>query len=498
MLALLDETDQRRIKLLEVLARQPGWIIIGELALLVHASERTVHSDLAYLKNRWEGQLQIEVSLKNGVRLGCHHAATLHEIQIDIFKSAVAPRFLRNLFFFPHQTIEFYTKKLFISKSTLVRLIPKINATLATTTVSIERRGLCYSLFTPDEQELRKLLATMYLELNPPLAELPDVSVEWLVPGAKKPMNFSRLHAIVSDMLLLSPNREAVELVLKNSLAVPQMVAFYFVSLIREYQGFHVASDYALRSEITEQDLIYILERFPTLTRENLQPIHALLMKPFLTSDNEAEEALLDAQAHAYFTRVFVALHVSCPDEIRRQLVQTMKILYHYALIYPIYSTGFFMRINGFITSLQESHPKLYDAFSESLVAFNRAMQIDLTTSMPELILHACFLFPALGMASPPRRVFIVSDSGIEHASFIANFVRSYLNGAYYETVQVAPVSYASAIDPAFGSQLATDDIFVATAPNLMHLAPECQSILFHDFPSVENLCDLYNTIYRK
>lgn len=497
MLALLDETDQRRIKLLEVLARQADWITIGELALLVDASERTIHSDLTYMKNRWDKQLPIDVSLKNGVQLGYHNAATLHEIQIDIFKSAVAPRFLRDLFFFPHQTVEFYTKRLFVSKSTLVRLIPKINEYLATTKILIERRGLCYCLSTPDEQELRKLLATLYLELNPRLSQLPDEQAEWPVPGAKKPMDFSRLYTIVSVMLRQSPNREVIKLVLKDALALPQMVAFYFVSLIREYQGFHVASDYALGTEITEQDMQYFLERFPTLTLENLQPIHALLMKPFLLPQDESEEARLDAESSACFTRVFDALHVSCPEETQRQLVHMMKILYHYVLIYPIQVTGFVRRINGFISSLQGSNPKLYQAFFESLTLFNRAMQVDLIASLPDLILHSCFLFPALGMATPPRRVFIVSDSGIEHASFIANSVRSILNGAHYETVQVTPVSYASAIDPAFATQLTKDDILLSTVPGLMQLAPKSHSILFHDFPSVENFCTLYNTVYR-
>ena len=101
-------------------------------------------------------------------------------------------------------------------------------------------------------------------------------------------------------------------------------------------------------------------------------------------------------------------------------------------------------------------------------------------------------------MASPPCRVFIVSDSGIEHAAFIASFIRSSLNSDYYETVQVTPVPYASAIEPGFADRLHKDDILITTVPSLMQIAPNSQAILFHDFPSIENFCSLLSAIYRR
>jgi hypothetical protein len=303
MLALLDETDRRRIKLLEVLTQQSGWITIGVLAPVVHASERTIHSDLIYFKNQWDSQLQIDISLKNGVQLGCHNAAVLHEIQIEIFKAAVAPRLIRDLFFFPYRDAEFYTRKLFISKSTFVRIIPKINAYLCGSNISIERNDLCFHLAALDELELRKLLSTLFLELNPLLMQLPDLEIELPIPSVNRPVNFSRFYKIVKSMLLQSSDHEAIELVLKDTSALPQMVAFYFVSLIRECQGFHAASSYPLGSEISAEDFHYIEEHFPSITIENLQPIHGLLMKPFLHPEDPSADAALDEEATAYFTR---------------------------------------------------------------------------------------------------------------------------------------------------------------------------------------------------
>lgn len=497
---LLDETDQRRIHLLEVLTKQPGWITIGELARLVDASERTIHSDLIYLKNKWENALQIDISLKNGVRMDCQSAALLHKIQVDIFKSGVAPRFLRDLFFFPHQNEEFYTRKLFISKSTFVRMIPKINAYLTPLGLAIERNELCYCLRANDELELRKLLAMMYLELNPPLSQLPGLKVEWPVPGARKPVSFSRLYDIVSSLLRQTPNHESVSLVLKDTLALPQMVSFYFVSILREQQGFTITrrGQRPVVVQASEQDVSYLHECFPSVQPQQLHTIHTQLLKPFLPPDDSAADARLETEAALFYQRVFEKLHVSCPPETLRQLVLTLKILYAYVLLYPVSIDGYLRRINGFVISMQTAHPKLYDAFTDSLTVFNRSTGKDLTASLPDLMLHSCFLFPALGMASPLHRVFIVSDSGIEHASFIASVIQSAMNNSSYETVQVTPVSYASAIDPAFTASLTKEDIFITTTPELLQLAPNSNTILFQDFPSLKNLYQLYDAIYQR
>jgi len=497
MLFLLDETDQRRIALLNILTHQEGWITIGALACLVRASERTVHSDLIYLKNKWESPLQIDISQKNGVRLGCQNAAILHEIQIDIFKSGVAPRFLRDLLYFPFETEEFYLKRLFISKSTFVRMIPKINAHLSAANFAIERNERGYFLHANDELELRKQLAALYLELNPLLSQLPELPIEWSVPGARRPVNFTRLYGIVSSLLRQAPNREAVDLVLKDGSALPQMVSFYFMSILREQQGFAIVRHRPISAKLSDQDVFYLLECFPSIQPQQLQSIHALLMKPFLKPANPALDARLEKEAEAFFARIFESLHVSCPPEIFRELVLAMKILYYYMLAISVPVSSFLRRSNGFVTSVQAAHPKLYDAFYESLDVFNRAMEADLFPSLPNLMLHSCFLFPALGMASPLRRVFIVSDSGIAHASFIASFIRSSMNSSDYETVQVFPVSYASAIDPAFTANLTKEDIFITTVPVLLQLAPCSTTILFHDFPSVRNFCQLYDAIYR-
>jgi len=498
MLALLDETDQRRIGILETLMQQTQWITIGELAQRVGASERTVHSDLVFIKNEWGEKLQLDVSLKNGVQLGCRSAAVLHDIQIDIFKSAVAPRFLRDLFFFSDQTIEFYTQKLFVSKSTLVRLIPKVNACLSAVNVSIERCGLTYRLSAQDEQEFRKLFSVAYVELNREIMHQRPAQIELNIPGATAPVCFPRLRGIVQVMLQQSPNHSTIDLVFRDATALTQMVAFYIVSLLRETQGFHIESARPLGAEISSQDLQYLMELFPGISGENLKPIHELLMKPFFTPGETGDAAQLDRETTAFYERVFAELHVSCPPETRMKLKQAMEILYHYVFVCPAYATEFIRHINGFVSAVQDCHPRLYSSFQDSLLAFSGAMGVDLHHILSELIVHSCFIFPALGMATPTKRIAIVSDSGIEHAEFIASFIRSIFNGACYETVQVTSIPYMDAMDPAFESHFAKEDIFITTDPNLMHQITSRPVLLFHDFPTDENFGQLYDAIYRK
>ena len=72
------------------------------------------------------------------------------------------------------------------------------------------------------------------------------------------------------------------------------------------------------------------------------------------------------------------------------------------------------------------------------------------------------------------------------------------MNSSYFKSVLVTPISYAQAVDPAFASSLTAEDIFVTNAPSFLRLVPGSQTLLFHDFPSMEDFCQLYEAIYLR
>lgn len=433
---------------------------------------------------------------KNGVRLLCQSFATLHTLCIDLVKRAVAPRFIRDLFFFPDQPLEFYTNKLFTSKSTLLRQIPKINAYLSRMNVFIERSHTGFHLFSPDEQSLRKLIASTYVELNPGLTHQQRESTALVVPFAADTVDFMSLCEVVRGVLLHAKDFDTAGLALNIPTFLPQMAAFYLISLVRENQGFSAKS---VRNEIelvSQDELLAVRKLFPSLREEQLLPIHEMLTEPFLPLGEEAT-ALLQCESAAFYARVFLALHVSCPQSTQDKLRSALEIVYRYSLVRPVRATGMFRRISGFSSSVRVCHPKLYAAFQESLAVFSGTMQLDLMPSLPDLILRACYLFPAFAMAAPTSKLLVVSDSGLTHAEFIANFARELFNGSHYQTMDITTIPYEEALQADLDARYPDETILITTDPALLSLQTRKTVLLFHDFPSTENFCQLYDALYR-
>ena len=489
MLTLLDETDRRRIGILEILMQESKWITIGELAQRVGASERTLHSDIAFIKNKWGKQLQLEVSLKNGILLGFHNSANIHAILVDIFKQATAPRFLRELFFHANQPLDYYANRLFISKSTLVRLIPRINAYLAPMNGAVERTDSLYELVCKEEQYLRKLLADAYMELNLNLTHTQRSACEQNVSITSGVIDFSRLRGIVHSILHQQEDSERVSLIVHDHILITQMATFYLISLIRENQGYHVASDRPLRDEISACDLQYVKSLFPAVSKEHLQPIHAQLVQFFLESGTQEQADRFKREVAAFYSRIFDALQVTCPPRILQELEVSLEILCQYAQGCPVYLSGLFRRINGFSSSIRSYHPALYQAFEQSLSLLSDETQINLSPVLPDIITKACFLFPPLLNASPPKRILILSDSGADHAAFIADYLRTLFGGHYYEALDTALLCQENKLDPALLKKYEDFDILVTTDQSIMASNMHKNTILFEDFPSRRIFC---------
>lgn len=491
VLSLLDETDQRRISILEILMQQQQWITIGELAHRVGASERTIHSDLVFFKNEWNDTLVFDVSLKNGIRLDSPSYATMRTLTIELFKHAIAPRFLRDLFLYPDQTMDYYANRLFVSNSTLLRLIPRINTYLSRVKASIERTGLGYRLSSADEQPLRKFLSLAYIELD---HEPTHHQIEQSIPFNAAPIDFLSLREIVRAMLLHAGDSVSTELILQDPSVLSEMAAFYLISLMRENQGFHASSQVA-DTWLAPNELLFVKRLFPALTAEHLSPIHAMLTEPFLSIGTEAS-SLLSREIDAFYNRIFSRLHMSCPPQSREKLNRTLEILYRFSVVSPIRKTGLLRRINGFASSIHTCHPKLFFAFQESLATFSAQMQLYLSSTLPDLLLRACYIFPAFAMAVPTKRVLVFSSSGDEHARFIADFIRLVFCGEHFQTVEISPISYEDALAPNFDSRYPLADILITSDPTLLSLTTNKPILLFHDYPSTQNFEQLYNAIY--
>lgn len=165
MRSLLDASSQRIITIIETLAGCEGWTNLADLSTSVKASERTVSEDISKLRKHWGQDLNIEVSKKNGVILRNRNSASIGIVFMNIFNDSVALRWIKELLFHPGHGMEFYLNRLFVSRSTLIRLLPRINRFLSGKGMTIQSLSNSYQLLGKDEQYLRNFCASFLLEL---------------------------------------------------------------------------------------------------------------------------------------------------------------------------------------------------------------------------------------------------------------------------------------------------------------------------------------------
>ena len=496
MITLLPETDQRRLGILHLLSRQIEWLTVEEIASQIGASERTVQSDLNYMKNEWGTVLPIEVSLKNGVRLSSHSSAAMQAVTVAMFQRSVAVQFLQEVILYPDQGLEFYRSRLFVSRSTLIRILPTINSNLAEAGACIRQIGTRFRLVAKNEQTIRKLLAEFYLELNPEIMMRRRQDGDYFLPGASLPIDRIRLFDFVQRYIWQNVPSERADLFCLDDAVLAMVTSFVLVSLLRENQGFHAKDAGTLRGNLDDQDFHYLQQVFPALERQYLTPVLCLLEQILLEPDSAEEAELLHREVTRFYQSLFEQLHLTCDSETQLQLDRVLVMMYSYRKLLPIALSHFPRRLQFLASALEQDHPALHQVFRAALQTFSERTRVDMSPMLSNLIVKVCYRFPNIARATIPKRVLVVSDSGRIHAEFLASFFKSLFNGLDFSTIEVTAFDleeYSASSSQSLAQQY---DILVTTLLPLPNVRLFETVIQIEDLPSRESLTAFSKALY--
>lgn len=476
---LLDVSSQRIIRILEVLAIQEGWITLSELSSAVDASERTIAEDISALKRHWGRKLNIESSRKYGVRLLNQNAASIGLVFTDLFNQSVALGWLKELLFHPNNSIEFYENKLFASRSTLIRLLPKMNRFLSDRGMKIQYQNNKYQLLGKDEHYLRDFSASFILELyglNPQNYDIPiDLKViqDLFLSALEKNLDPAKLAWIIND-----------------DISIAYLIMFYFVSLVREDQGYIVHSDYPVESEIDSQNLSCLQIYFPNLNIDNLRPIHHYIFNQFNGWDSDAEKVLVMREAEAFLTQIFAIIPVLLDEEKLCMLRFFLESLYLKAKFRPYNTSVLFNRIYYFSLSLKRTNQPLYQVLQENTKAFLKNVNLKVTSNTSDVIFWLCLACPELCGFSRKRSALLIYDFGKAHAEFLVKFLSTFFDKGNFDSLQIDIASYPDALTLAMPENY---DILITTIPDLP--VSNQQIFLINDYPSYNDLCAIYQGV---
>lgn len=95
----LSSTQNRQIKIIELLRTTNSYVSVKKLAKIVDAVPKTIVNDCQEIEERWNAILQIERNTSGDLHLSEKHNHTVREVFSDILKESPTFQLLEILFF---------------------------------------------------------------------------------------------------------------------------------------------------------------------------------------------------------------------------------------------------------------------------------------------------------------------------------------------------------------------------------------------------------------
>lgn len=479
MRKLLEASSQRIIKILETLYLRDGWTTLSDLARSVGASERTVAADVAQIRRHWAAECHIEVSPKNGVYLQNRNIASLSHICSELFNRSVALQWIRELLFHPNHGMEFYENKLFVSRSTLLRQLPKINRALASRGMEIQSENNRFQFYGRDESYLRDFCTGFLLELYGLDLKQYDLDIE---PSAVVKFILTLLNKYLDP--------EEFLWVREDDISILYYTMFYLVSLVRENQGYNIPSSYPVESEVPEEWLWYLKKHFPRIGMQNLRPIHDVLHRQCCGWDSKEEQEQVMRETELFFQRLQTAVSVSPTDKTQRLLRFILRALYRNAKLRVSKTSILFDRVYYFAFALKKANPFLYRTVEQNLQIFSHAVRHDMSDRLPDVLFWICLTLPELRESSRFQKILLISDFGKPHARFLAKRIIHYFNGKDSLILQIDIAPDVRSLDE---QKAASYDVLITTVANLP--LRHRQIVLINDYPSIQDFCSIHKAL---
>ena len=483
MRAILSKQSIRYLKTLEYLYYNND-SSFEKLAQISDVSLQTIHEDINKINDFIE-PLHIESYSQYECRLNHQYEISIDFIYSCILRNSIEFRFLEKVFFERHDRLEDYADSLFISLSTLKRILNKINKQtkkygfhIATNPIGIVGdEGLIRNMFVNYFRE-------KYLERN---------------------YNFSDIERKVFEQMLMSyveprpsfknyPDIETIRVTLFVSLIRLQNGHKYEAHLIDEIK--HRYNYPMLRNPLFQQ-AVKSLFQFE-LNRENVVDLaYPIVSENFALDQKEllefcSKSPKLDNEYHhmkALLTSISEVVGEELPpekfDSLLLELMNTR--LSTIGETYLIYNFK-----HNFLMNLKNDFPLVYEFLYQHIIGddfFSQYEEHEIDVLIYALLTHWESLLYKIQFSYPKFTVGMFMNSDEEHTHFLANI----LNRKHYSRFTFEPISFLTHEEGV--QQFGNYDLILS---NISQPKNETYRIVSVDlYPSKNGFQKLYNMYYE-
>lgn len=421
---LLRGNERRQLKTIEVLFAHDDWMTISDLAKAVDSSPRILKYDFDSMRETYK-DFTIETSPK-GVRLVFQKNKGLKSHYKNVFENSLAFRLLELIFFNEDYTVYEIADQLYLSISSLYRLINYINEVTIEYGFQVDTNP-CRIVGT--ERSIRTFFYRYFFEKY--------TTMDWPLLEKRTEVNINNIDHFLSYLLDLSK--------LKLDFAYyNQLKTMVFINLIRYNRGYMVKVDY---SKINFQDLntdlkVYLnaMDYFEKSFRmkANLELLAQIFM-PFAherysinyeTLHIKASRKNIIKEEVAYIEELLK--EISVKNEIPIHNMETIVYHTHNAAFYEEFDpkAGYILynRNAHFMKLIKEEFPLFYEDLYAAVKKYRKVAGLEYTPDgmnyfMYVIFSHWDYLLVELRKKYEKVKILIMSNRDVSHAKMLKDFI---------------------------------------------------------------------------
>lgn len=417
---LLNVSDNRRLQLVEKLSATSAPIRLEELSEYLNASARVLKEDIAYFrKNTTDFDIRLT---KQGVLLKYAENKGLKNIYQKVLSQSTAYQLLETIFLSEGKTIAELKDLLFVSRSTLYRLINVINEHISQFDFQIQTNP-CVIL--GDEKRIRSYFYRYFYEkysfISWPFLAIDEEIMDKFLTfhlGMTQMNNdfayYSKFKIITTVNLIRFKNKHYVDttdLVVDFEEALPDLTPY--ASLFKTFE----------KTFKIDYDLQAIMQIFTSYVESDFSFNYDHLMQRAAEDEEIAEEVAIIRE-----TLDALSTENNIPIPNKEKMISAIRNIIHLDYLEPHPSHILYDRDKHFVLGIKKAFPNFYASLYSAMKEFRKALGKPQTEDGIYFYMYTIFtywegLISNLYLQLPEIRVVVISNRHVTHAELIKGFI---------------------------------------------------------------------------
>lgn len=420
MIDLLNASDQRRLKFAEILSNANEWITLKELTQQLECSIRILKDDVTHFRKKFS-DFEIQTS-NQGVQLIYHQNKGIKNLYQQVLSESSTYQLLEALFIFEGKSIPKLSELLFMSSSTLYRLIRQINTKISKYGIEISKNPY---YITGNEKNIRYFFYEYFYE------KYSFTSWPFETVNEKALDKFLNFHIELTQ--------------LKNDFAYYSKFKIISVVNLIRYKNKHYVDTKGLKLDYV--DSIPDLSPYAVLFQEfertfDIQYDNHAITQIFtnyvqdsfsLNYDHLIEKSSKSKQIAAEISMITYTLdklseETNIPILNKKQMISAIRNIIHLDYLEPRPEYTFYDQDKYFVKGLKNEFPNFYHSLYQAMKELRQFLDKTLTEAGIHFYIYTFFTYWK-GLVSELRkkftkvRVTIISDRHVTHANMLKEFI---------------------------------------------------------------------------